>query len=35
VTQSTCRRDNGYTNFSTSKDPNHYCAGTCGKQRLH
>jgi len=35
VIKSTCRRDNGYTDFSTSKDPNHYCAGTCGKQRLH
>jgi hypothetical protein len=35
VTQSTCRRDNGYTNFSTPKDPSRCCAGTYGKQRLH
>ena len=35
VTQSTCRRDNGYTNFSTPKDPSRYCAGTYGRQRLH
>jgi hypothetical protein len=35
VTQSTCRRDNGYTNFSTPKDPNRCCAGTYGRQRLN
>ena len=33
--KSTCRRDNGYTNFSTPKDPSRYCADTYGKQRLH
>ena len=33
--KSTCRRDNGYTNFSTSTDPSRCCVDTYGKQRLH
>ena len=31
--QSTCRRDNGYTYLSTSKDPSRYCVDTSGKQQ--
>lgn len=33
--KSTCRRDNGYTRFFTSKDPSRCCVDTYGKQQQH